>query len=255
MMSKQLNGYELSRYWFDWCFENPEKVSPNHTAIYFFAVEHCNRLGWKVKFGFPSQMTMDALGIKKHSTYIRYFNDLVDWKFFNLIQKSTNQYSANIISLLSDTPKNGKALDKAFIKHGEKQSESNGQSKRSIDKQVTIKTIKLINNNAVLVNSKLKGWVDTEIEKAGKEPNIPFESFWELYNKKKGDKDSCISKWNDLTDTDRTKIIETLPSFVKDISEKRYQPFPATYLNQKRWNNGEDEPKQTSSVADQGMVM
>jgi len=130
-----MNGYELSRNWFDFCFENPEKINPNHTAIYFFAIEHCNRLGWKKKFGFPSQMTMDALGIKKHQTYIKYFNDLVDWSFFDLIQKSRNQYSANIISLMSAMPKNGEALDKAIIKHAAKQTESNGQSNSSIDKQ------------------------------------------------------------------------------------------------------------------------
>ena len=138
-----MNSYELSRKWFDWCFENPEKINPNHSAIYFFSIEHNNRLGWRTKFGFPSQMAMDAIGIKKHSTYIRYFNDLVDWGFFKLIQKSQNQYSSNIISLVSDTPKTGKALDKAMLNHrdkqGDKQCETIGQSKRSIDKQLTTK--------------------------------------------------------------------------------------------------------------------
>lgn len=140
-MSKQLSGYELSRTWFDWCFENPEKINPNHTAIYMFAIEHCNRLGWRLKFGFPSQMTMDALGIKKHGTYIKYFNELVEWGFFDLIQKSTNQYSSNIISLKSATPKNGKALDKAFLNHRSKQNESKGESNSSIDKQLNNKQL------------------------------------------------------------------------------------------------------------------
>ena len=84
-------------------------------------------------------MVMDAIGIKKFQTYIRYFNDIVDWGFFRLVQKSTNQYSSNIISLVSATPKNGKALDKAFIKHRAKQTESIGQSNSTIDKQETIK--------------------------------------------------------------------------------------------------------------------
>jgi len=135
-----MNSYELSRNYFDWCFENPEKISVNHTAIYFFAIEHCNRLGWKAKFGFPTQMVMDALGIKKHQTYIRYFNELVEFGFIELIQKSQNQYSSNIISLNNDVPKNGKALDKAIINHRAKQIEtigqSNGQSNSSIDKPI-----------------------------------------------------------------------------------------------------------------------
>lgn len=137
-----MNGYDLSRNWFDFCFDNPEKINTNHTAIYFFAIEHCNRLGWKTKFGFPSQMTMDALGIKKHQTYIRYFNDLVDWKFFDLIQKSRNQYSANIISLISAMPKKGEALDKAIITHAAKQTQSNGQSNSPIVKPINKETNK-----------------------------------------------------------------------------------------------------------------
>lgn len=142
MEFKELNGYDLSRAWFDFCFENPELINPNHSAIYFFAIEHCNRLGWKKKFGFPTQMAMDAIGIRKHSTYIKYFNNLCNWGFFKLIQKSTNQYSANIICLQNALPKNGKALGKAIVIHAAKQTESMGQSNNesnsSIDKPLTI---------------------------------------------------------------------------------------------------------------------
>lgn len=206
-----INSYELSRKWFDWSFENPEKISPNHAAIYFFAIEHCNRLGWRNKFGFPTQMVMDAIGIKKHQTYIKYFNDLVEWGFFELVQKSINQYSANIISLISAKPKSGKALDKAIITHAAKQIKSNGQSNSSIDKPINHITNKPI--------------------------NIPFESFWNFYNKKVGDKNKCESKWNKLNDEERQKIINTLPTFLNSITDKQFQPFPETYLNNKRWND------------------
>ncbi|HET8736222.1 MAG TPA: hypothetical protein VFM69_06470 [Pricia sp.] len=123
-----MNGYDLSRNFWNWAFDNPEKVTPALAAIYFFAVEHCNRLGDKEKFGFPSQMTMDAVGISKHQTYMKYFNQLVEYGFIELVQKSKNQYSSNIISIVQAVPKKGKALDKAFIKHGAKQTESTGQS-------------------------------------------------------------------------------------------------------------------------------
>lgn len=149
-----MNGYDLSRNFWNWAFDNPEKISPNHAAIYFFAIEHCNRLGWKDKFGFPSLMTMDAIGIKKHQTYIKYFNDLVDYKFFKLIQKSKNQYSANIISLVGAMPKKDKALDKAIIKHAAKQTQSNGQSSGQsmdyINKQVNQQTNKPINQETMI---------------------------------------------------------------------------------------------------------
>ena len=132
-----MNGYELSRNWFDWCFENPEKIKPNHTALYFFAVEHCNRLGWKKKYGMPTTMAMEAIGIKSYNTYINTLNDLVDWGFIEMIQRSKNQYSANIVALSNFDKALDKALDKAFIKHTSKQSESID----SIDKQETSKQI------------------------------------------------------------------------------------------------------------------
>jgi hypothetical protein len=128
-----MNGYELSRNWFDWSFENPEKINPNHSALYFFIIEHCNRLGWKEKFGLPTTMAKESIGIRSYNTYINTLNDLVDFGFIKLIEKSKNQYSSNIIALSNFDKANDKALDKALIKHGTKQRESNS----SINKQET----------------------------------------------------------------------------------------------------------------------
>jgi len=144
-----MNSYDLSRKFIDFSFENPSKIKPNHYALYFFSIEHCNRLGWKKEFGLPTTMTMEAIGIRSYNTYANTFNDLVNFGFFNLIQKSTNQYSANIIALSNFNKAQDKALDKAFIKHGAKQGESTGESIDSIDKQETI--------NKEQVNNKQTG--------------------------------------------------------------------------------------------------
>lgn len=131
-----MNSYELSRDFWDFAFENPEKIKPNHCAIYFFAIEHCNRLGWKDKFGFPTTMVMDAVGIKSYNTFLNGLNELVEFGFIKMIEKSKNQYSANIIALSKFNKALDKALDKAFIKHDTKQSESTHQSIDSINKQI-----------------------------------------------------------------------------------------------------------------------
>ena len=60
---------------------------------------------------------MEAIGIKSYNTYSKIFNDLIEWKFFILIQKSVNQYSANIIAISKIDKATDKALDKAMIKH------------------------------------------------------------------------------------------------------------------------------------------
>ena len=131
-----MDWYSLSRQWFDWSFENPEKVSPNHSALYFFAIEHCNRLWWRKKFWFPTEMAKDAIGIKSYHTYINTFNDLVEWGFIEVIERSKNQYSANIIALANFDKANDKALDKAIWKHLSKQQQSSWQSKSTIIKQI-----------------------------------------------------------------------------------------------------------------------
>ena len=180
-----MNSYELSRGWFDWSFENPEKINPNHSAIFFFAIEHCNRLGWRDKFGFPTQMAMDAVGIKKYDTYIKYFNQLVEWGFFKLVQKSVNQYSSNIISLQSAHPKNGKALSKAILNHTQKQTESNGESKHesngSIDKPNNHKP----NNLITIEERKLKFADNLKIFNITYDRNLllEFYKYWTEPNK------------------------------------------------------------------------
>lgn len=139
------NVYELSRAWFDFAFANPEKIKTNHPALFFFAIEHCNRLGWKPKFGLPTSMAMEAIGIKSYNTYIATLTDLVEWGFIKMVEKSKNQYSSNIIALSKNTNATTKALDKALTKHltkqGVKQSESTSESIDSIDKQLYKDTI------------------------------------------------------------------------------------------------------------------
>jgi hypothetical protein len=69
------------------------------------------------------------------------------------------------------------------------------------------------------------------------EDKISFDVFWNLYDKKVGAKDKCGKKWDALTKEIQQKIIDTLPIFIASIKDKQYQPYPETYLNQKRWND------------------
>ena len=67
--------------------------------------------------------------------------------------------------------------------------------------------------------------------------NIQFSEFWNLYDKKVGDKKRCEKKWDSLTNEERQKIKDTLPIFLGLIKDKQFQPHPETYLNQNRWND------------------
>lgn len=195
-----MNSYELSRKWFDFSFSNPDKIKPIHSAVYFFAIEHCNRLGWKDKFGFPSQMVMEAIGVKNWRTYSKALNDLVEWGFIQMIEISKNQYSSNIIAIVKNTKAQSKALDKALQKHGTKQR----QSTVSIDKQLNNKqeTIKQYSQNVLQTfddclkyfddhlhpKSKKQSdkWKDT-IDKLNRIENIPFENIVDIVRNTRDD--------------------------------------------------------------------
>lgn len=125
------------RNWFNWCFDNPDIINPNHTALYMFCIEHNNRMGWKTKYGLPTTMAMEAIGIKSYNTYKKTFDDLIKFKFIILIERSKNQYSSNIIALSISDKALDKALDKATTRHSTKQVgstiQSTVKSKDSID--------------------------------------------------------------------------------------------------------------------------
>ena len=76
---------------------------------------------------------------------------------------------------------------------------------------------------------------DNENKKEKKE-KVEFEIFWEIYWKKIN-RDFCEKKRNSLKDFEREKIMETLPSRLKQFTDIQFQPYPWTYLNQKRWND------------------
>lgn len=211
-----MNSYDLSRSWFDWCFENPEKINPNHTALFFFCVEHCNRLGWKEKFGLPTSMAKEAIGIRSYTTYKKTLDDLVLFGFIKIIEVSKNQYSSNIIALIENNKAldkaDSKALDKALQKHLIKQVESTQQSNSSINKQ---ETIEQLNKEQITINLKKESKQKVLKNKYGEFENIllsdeEYLKAQEKYGEYLGD------------------MIEKLSSYIKSKGDK-YRDHYATF--------------------------
>lgn len=67
--------------------------------------------------------------------------------------------------------------------------------------------------------------------------NIPFDDFWDLYDKKVGEKEKLKNKWNKLKDSERELIIKFIPEYKKSQPDKKYRKNPDTFLNQKSWND------------------
>jgi len=202
-----MNSYNLSRFLFDYSFENPGRIKPNHIAVYFFAIEHCNRLGWKEQFGFPTSIVMEAVGISSYNTFIKVLNELVEYGFIEMIQKSKNQYQSNIIALSNFDNALDKSLDKSILNHLTNQDESTEQSSIQINDSINKQqTNKPINNKQQTIDSSLsensekhnslktqKKEKEKSSAKKEKELIYPFSSeefktqwqLWKVYRKKK----------------------------------------------------------------------
>ncbi|MBP6432952.1 MAG: hypothetical protein KA319_14415 [Ferruginibacter sp.] len=210
--------YKLNRSFWDFSFENPDLMKPIHSAIFFFAIEHCNRLGWKEKFGFPSQMVMEAIGVKNWRTYTAGLLDLVDFGFIKIIESSKNQYSANVIAIVKNTKANTKALDKALQKHSTKHSNSTV----SIDKQLY--------NSTIIPNTILQ-----EKEKISIKKNSGKLSDFNIQDAPPQILQSSLEAWTYATDVELRKKITI--DHVKD----KWLQFVATNKDSQQWYNSENE--------------
>ena len=239
-----MNSYKLTKVFFAWALENPEQINPNLAALYFYAIELCNSLGWKPKFTILTGQAMASIGIKSYHTYIKAFNELEKAGFIEVVTRSRNQYTANIIALSYFA----EAQDEAPIKASEEADENtdfantmlcqnltkhttkHSQSKDSIHK--TIKT-----NN--LQNLKhLRTFLQNDQKTPPKETVLNFSQFWELYDKKVK-KVRAEKIFKKITEKERAKILEHLPLYKNSVDNKSFLKNPDTYLYQKAFNDEE----------------
>lgn len=143
----ELKGYDLSRAWFDYAFDNPGKVKPAHTALFFYIVDLWNRLGKKDSFGLPTSVTMEATGVGNYKTYIRALTDIVAFGFINIESRSKNQHTSNVIALVKNTKASPKQVQSKHLSTAITTDQSNYQTTARIDKQQTIEPI--TSNNSV----------------------------------------------------------------------------------------------------------
>ena len=100
-----------------------------------------------------------------------------------------------------------------------------GKYNETYNKHTTnIQSVDTINNN-------------DKNEKNDKNINIPFDMFWQAYDKKRGDKFKLEKIWNNLTDMDRQNIMDYIPKYKIATPDKKYRKDPQTFFNNKSWND------------------
>lgn len=87
-----MNGYQLTRQWFSFRFENSHKVTSAHSEFYFYLLDRWNRFGQKEVFSCPRILTMEVLGIGSHNTYKKIYQDLIAFGFIEEVSKACNRY-------------------------------------------------------------------------------------------------------------------------------------------------------------------
>lgn len=233
-----MNGYNLTRSWYDYKFENVGKVKAIHSDMYFYIIDLWNRLGQKSNFGLPTSVTMEALGINSYNTYKKVLQDLIDFKFIKLISDSKNQHSSKVIALVFAMSKNDKANDKALDKATAIATDKAcDKALDTIDKQLNNKTIKQINKEKEVFDLHEENILKPKSKKELIDEIFSFENFWSVYPNKIG-KVKCEPKYYTLTLQDIQKIKDTVHAYA---AYKQFNgwthPNPETYLNQKRWND------------------
>jgi hypothetical protein len=165
-------------------------------------------MGWKREYGFPTVMTMEAIGVSSYNTYKKGLDDLVEWGFIKMIERSKNQFSSNIIALSffdeAQYEADDKALDRAVSKHSTEHSRGTVQSIVSIDKQENIQP------------------ENKEPKNVGYPPD--FDLAWELY-KRKGSKKLALTEWKNLTDDEKKKVQDHIPSYIANTEPKYVKDF------------------------------
>jgi hypothetical protein len=67
--------------------------------------------------------------------------------------------------------------------------------------------------------------------------NVSFEKFWNLYDKKRGDKSKLSKKWESFSDEIRLEIMAYLPKYIQSTPDKSFRKDPQTFFNNHSWED------------------
>jgi hypothetical protein len=86
-------------------------------------------------------------------------------------------------------------------------------------------------------DSHMEGEGEGEDNSIIKSINVPFEKFWNLYDKKRGDKSKLSKKWESFSDEIRLEIMAYLPKYIQSTPDKSFRKDPQTFFNNHSWED------------------
>lgn len=234
MKEYRINGFEQIKAFYSWVFNNPDKARPTHVSLYLFLLNQANRSNWAEWFKCPYDLAMQGACIGNNGTYYKCLDELKEWNLIDY-HKGVNNYKAPLIHLFC-LYESEQQTEQVTVPLSEQQTE---QQTVQLTEQVTAHIYNVLTNNIKRITDNIDEIISflDEREKETKGDKLPFDIFWNLYNKKVGAKAKCEKKWLKLSSEVQQKIIDTLPAFKAKIKDIQYLPYPETYLNNQRWND------------------
>jgi NACalpha-BTF3-like transcription factor len=213
-----------------WSISEGEDMSPHDQSTYFAILKYCNSLSWLNPFVCHWEILIQYSKTSKNSFYKSCEAldkiGLIKWEKGQ--RNSTKKPKIFVLDF-----KNKEGTNREQRRNNEGTTEEHGGN---LYKLVNKETIKLINNNATLVNSELKGWIENHNPIDKEKRDKQFLEFWDLYGKKK-DREKCKTKFKNLKDSDIELIFERLPAYTNSTPDLTYRKNPLTWLNGKCWND------------------
>lgn len=147
-----MNSYILTRRWFDFAFENPEKVTIAQTALFMWLIELNNRKGWVLNYQFNTSDACGAIGARDSKTVWKALNELNSFGFVEIVYKSTHRHKASIVSIQNCNVDTLGCLDATLSYQSEKSI-----SKESVNVPVTEQLAVQLPRSNSEVNGLLNG--------------------------------------------------------------------------------------------------
>jgi len=174
--NKKGTGYNYSKQWFDFTFQTQDIITPIHTALYFWIVEHNNRLHWKEVIGLPTAYSMEAVRLKSYRSYKKALDDLIGWGFIRLVSKSHNQHTCNQVALILKTKAKSEADENAFDLEAKAEPKQRQKQSRHNKTVKTIQTFKTLESR--LANFKDEIFTDDNKKRYSQEMLEAYFNYW-----------------------------------------------------------------------------
>ena len=195
------------------------KLNGNACKIYLLIVRKTR--GWNKPADFISfSQIRKFTGISSNETITKALNKLIEFKLVLVKsgnQKTSNEYYINDFGITENVKGNELSITENVI---------------AITENVTQPITETVNTKTTIKTTNKK-----QVGACEKTLNIKFDDFWNLYDKKVGDKEKIEKKWATLKDAERLAVIEHLPKYKLAQPNKKYRKDPGTYLGNKSWND------------------